>query len=49
MLLTRPVPLAVILTAAGLRSTRTLFDLLPHLDTSTATAGAVALRDGGAQ
>lgn len=48
-LMTRPVPLAVILTAAGLKSTRTLFDLLPHLDTSTATAGAVALRDGGAQ
>jgi hypothetical protein len=45
-LMSRPVPLAVILTAAGLKSTRTLFDLLPHL---TAPAGAVALRDGGAK
>ena len=47
-LMTRPVPLAVILTAAGLKSTRTLFDLLPHLDTGAA-AGTVALRDGGAK
>ena len=46
--MTRPVPLAVILTAAGLKSTRTLFDLLPHLGTDT-PAGAVALRDGGVQ
>jgi len=47
-LMTRPVPLAVILTAAGLKSTRTLFDLLPHLD-SAAPAGAVALRNGSAR
>jgi hypothetical protein len=48
-LMTRSVPLAVILTAAGLKSTRTLFDLLPHLEPIAGTAGAVALRDGGAQ
>jgi hypothetical protein len=30
-LMSRPVPLAVILRAAGLRSTRTLFDILPHI------------------
>jgi hypothetical protein len=47
-LMIRPVPLAVILTAAGLKSTRTLFDLLPHLDTGAAT-GAGALRDGAAR
>jgi hypothetical protein len=46
--MSRPVPLAVILTAAGLKSTRTLFDLLPHLDSGPPT-GAVALRDGGAK
>ncbi len=49
-LMTRPVPLAIILTAAGLKSTRTLFDLLPHLDVSTAAStGAAVLRDGGAR
>jgi hypothetical protein len=47
-LMSRPVPLAVILTAAGLKSTRTLFDLLPYLDTDT-SADAAALRDGGAK
>jgi hypothetical protein len=47
-LMSRPVPLAVILTAAGLKSTRTLFDLLPHLDTDT-SADAGALRDGAAK
>ena len=46
-LMTRPVPLAVIMTAAGLKSTRTLFDLLPHIDTTTASCSAM-LRDGGA-
>lgn len=49
-LMSRPVPLGVILTAAGLKSTRTLFDLLPHLtpDTSPQT-DASALRPGGAR
>jgi hypothetical protein len=44
-LMCRPVPLRTLLDAAGLKSTRTLFDILPHLpadDTDTATA----LRDG---
>lgn len=47
-LLSRPVPLAVIFTAAGLRSTRTLFDLLPYLPAPTsAQQEAALLRDGG--
>jgi hypothetical protein len=45
-LMTRPVPLAVILQAAGLKSTRTLFDLLPYLAVSDELT---ALRDGGAR
>lgn len=44
-LMSNPVPLAVILHAAGLKSTRTLFDLLPYLPTGD---DAAALRDGGA-
>lgn len=44
-LMCRPVPLAVICHAAGLRSTRTLFDLLPHLENGDMRQ---ALRDGGA-
>ena len=32
-LMTAAVPLQVVLTAAGLRSARTLADLLPHLPT----------------
>lgn len=43
-LMTRPVPLAVICRAAGLKSTRTLFDLLPHLPEQPDSG---ALRDGG--
>jgi hypothetical protein len=42
-LMTRPVPLAVLCQAAGLKSTRTLFDLLPHIELtsdSNATAGS---------
>ena len=38
------VPLGLILQAAGLRSARTLTDLLPHLEPFTDTS---ALRDGG--
>lgn len=45
-LMQRPVPLSVICTAAGLKSTRTLFDLLKHIDTTTTSAD---LRDGGAR
>ena len=45
-LMSRPVPLAVICRAAGLKSTRTLFDLLPHLPEQP---DAPALRDGGAR
>ncbi|MDP5182388.1 hypothetical protein QOZ88_07035 [Blastococcus sp. BMG 814] len=45
-LMTGSVPLSVLLTAAGLRSARTLVDLLPHLP-STADAHRV-LRDAGA-
>ena len=48
-LMSRPVPLAVILTAAGLSSTRTLFDLLPHLDVTTEATTVELLRDGGAK
>ena len=44
-LMTRPVPLSVLLCAAGLKSTRTLFDLLPHLPV-TETAPETVLRDG---
>lgn len=44
-LMSRPVSLAVILQAAGLKSTRTLFDLLPYLPTFD---DAAALREGGA-
>jgi hypothetical protein len=45
-LMRRPVPLAVICQAAGLRSTRTLFDLLPFLstDASDPATAAEALR-----
>ena len=46
-LMQRPVPLSVICTAAGLKSTRTLFDLLKHIDTTTTTSAD--LRDGGAR
>lgn len=47
-LLTRPVPLAVICAAAGLKSTRTLFDLLPHLTAQANTPSTLQslLRDG---
>jgi hypothetical protein len=45
-LMQRPVPMSVICTAAGLKSTRTLFDLLKHIDTTTTTSAD--LRDGGA-
>ncbi len=44
-LMTAAVPLRVVLTAAGLRSARTLVDLLPHLPTSP-NAHAV-LREAG--
>jgi hypothetical protein len=44
----RPVPLTVILRAAGLKSTRTLFDLLPHVG-QAAIAMPDVLRDGGAR
>jgi hypothetical protein len=43
-LLSRPVPPAIIFPIAGLKSTRTLFDLLPHLP---ATDDTTVLRDGG--
>ncbi len=43
-LMNRPVSLSTICTAAGLISTRALFDLLPHLDAQTTAAD---LRDGG--
>jgi hypothetical protein len=43
-LMTCRVPLGLILQAAGLRSARTLTDLLPHLEPVTDTS---ALRDGG--
>ena len=43
-LMTCRVPLGLILQAAGLRSARTLGDLLPHLEPFTDTS---ALRDGG--
>lgn len=43
-LMTCRVPLGLILQAAGLRSARTLTDLLPHLEPFTDTS---ALRDGG--
>jgi hypothetical protein len=46
-LMTRPVPLAVILTAAGLKGTRTLFDLLPHIEHDEGSV--TTLRDGGAR
>lgn len=45
-LMSRPVPLSVICNAAGLTSTRTLFDLLPFLE---ATGSPADLRDGGAR
>ena len=45
-LMQRPVPLSVICQAAGLKSTRTLFDLLQHID---CTPTAADLRDGGAR
>lgn len=45
-LMARPVPLAVLCRAAGLKSTRTLFDLLPHLPHE---ADKDALREGGAR
>lgn len=45
-LMQRPVPLSVICTAAGLKSTRTLFDLLTHIE---CTLTAADLRDGGAR
>jgi hypothetical protein len=46
-LITQPVPVAVIMTAAGLKTTRTLFDLLPHIDTD-ALSSSDLLRGGGA-
>lgn len=45
-LMSRPIPLGVILTAAGLRSSRTIFDLLPHL---TTTLDVAADLRGGAR
>lgn len=49
-LMSRPVPLALIAQAAGLISTRTLFDLLPYVTLGqTASDPATALRDGGAR
>jgi site-specific recombinase XerC len=45
-LMSRPVPLSVICHAAGLGSTRTLFDLLPFLP---GTGTPSDLRDGGAR
>jgi hypothetical protein len=45
-LMRHQVPLAVTLRAAGLRSARTLTDLLPHLDTDTSDWGQ-ALRGRG--
>jgi hypothetical protein len=47
-LMARPIPLAVICHAAGLRSTRTLFDLLDHVGTSVDIVGDL-LRDGSAR
>jgi len=44
-LMAAPVPLAVLLSAAGLRSARTLVDLLPHLEVGTDTH--CVLRDPG--
>ncbi|UOY03703.1 hypothetical protein [Blastococcus sp. PRF04-17] len=44
-LMTAAVPLQVVLTAAGLRSARTLVDLLPHLPTGPDTH--TVLRDAG--
>lgn len=43
-LMARPIPMAVICRAAGLQSTRTLFDLLPFIQTPD---DAGMLRDGG--
>ncbi len=43
-LMCRPVPLAVIVAAAGLTSGRTLFDLIPFIDAATDPS---LLRDGG--
>ena len=45
-LMQRPVPLAVICKAAGLTSTRTLFDLIPFLPVTMPVSD---LRDGGAR
>lgn len=46
-LMSRPIPMAVICRAAGLRSTRTLFDLLPVLPDYSPAESVEALRDGG--
>lgn len=45
-LLRQPVPLDVLLTAAGLRSARTLPDLFPHLEPVAPNARAAWLRGG---
>lgn len=45
-LMGRPVPLGTLCRAAGLRSTRTLFDLLPY---APQAPDADSLRDGGAR
>jgi hypothetical protein len=39
-------PLSIILQAAGLKTTRTLFDVLPHID--VVGNSAKSLRDGDA-
>jgi hypothetical protein len=46
-LMSRPVPLQVILTASGLKSARTLADLLPHVPAASDTEHV--LRDGSEQ
>lgn len=46
--MTDPIPLALILQAAGLRSARTLSELLPHLDAWLAHKSLTSGLDGAA-